>query len=498
MHRSDGGASELAARLRQEPPELDEVARARMEKRLLEALRAQETPDTRSRPNANASSTRAWRVGVGVGALGVLAAVIFLALVSESAVDEAPAPRATFHSFDGAERVRQGALGRGDRIETGPSQRVEVRVAGSLNSSTVARVDVTPRSRAHVERLTAEHMRVRLERGAVEVEFHPERRGEQTMAVETSSARVEVVGTTFRVEVDDVMGTTVRVQQGTVRVVPTGGGPARMVHAGEETTVAVSVVAANERTSPDVGAVAETFDDRSSDPVASDDERSAPSERPAAPLHSTAAPSTTARSITARSPTASSPGPEEAPIRTEAADEESGRIETQASGGVESSAGAHDDPPTTGEGNPPAVRVDHALDLRDRRFRVAERLLMEGRPERGRDHLRAITERSPRSVDRVEAWTMIAESYENEGEVIDAAEAYRRASEEGGARVDGLAALQAFARMKERARDTHGACAQYRRYLQIAPDGPNVASVRHAFERLGCRYGFTSGDGRAD
>jgi hypothetical protein len=71
------------------------------------------------------------------------------------------------------------------------------------------------------------------------VAFHPARKGEQSLSVETGSARVVVVGTRFAVEVDAQRETRVSVSEGVVRVEPRRGGPALLVRAGERLSVPV-------------------------------------------------------------------------------------------------------------------------------------------------------------------------------------------------------------------------------------------------------------------
>jgi TolA-binding protein len=76
-------------------------------------------------------------------------------------------------------------------------------------------------------------------KGRVEVAFHPERRGEQHMSIETRSARVLVVGTQFAVDVDGQGNTQVSVSEGVVQVVPRGEGETQFVRAGERIEVPI-------------------------------------------------------------------------------------------------------------------------------------------------------------------------------------------------------------------------------------------------------------------
>jgi len=104
-----------------------------------------------------------------------------------------------------------------------------------------SRIDVTPETRARFARLRAEDVRIALDAGRVDVAFHPLRRGAEHLTIETPSARVEVVGTEFTVELDAAGATTVRVSEGVVRVVPLDGTATRLVRAGMRTRVLVAV-----------------------------------------------------------------------------------------------------------------------------------------------------------------------------------------------------------------------------------------------------------------
>jgi TolA-binding protein len=102
-----------------------------------------------------------------------------------------------------------------------------------------SRVDVAPDSRVRFERMARDELRLSLIKGRVEVVFHPERKGEQHMSIETRSARVMVVGTQFSVEVDAKGNTKVSVSEGVVQVIPRNEGETRFVRAGEQVDVPV-------------------------------------------------------------------------------------------------------------------------------------------------------------------------------------------------------------------------------------------------------------------
>lgn len=205
----------LAEALREAPPALDELARARLERRIVAAASA---------PRAQRRSKKPLVIGAGA----VLAAAAAIALVWLSQGEpEAPVAHVDVHE-DGASMMR-ATVEEGSTVRTASAEEADIQVAGS-------RVRVGGDSRVRIATLSSEHLALDLLEGSVRVEFHPRERGRERMTVETPSARVEVVGTVFRVEVRDG-GTDVSVSEGVVRVVPLDGSEVRLVHAGERTHV---------------------------------------------------------------------------------------------------------------------------------------------------------------------------------------------------------------------------------------------------------------------
>jgi TolA-binding protein len=422
---SDRGSERIAEALRDEPPELDEVARARMEKRLLDGVRARETDESRPVAPRRRGPAAKWVVaGVAVAAA---AAGIGLVWAPGSEPGGSPETSASFTAFRDGESVGRGVIGEGEVVETAARERVEVRFD-------VVRVDVTPRSRVRFERVSGD-MRVRLERGAVEVEFHPERRGDRRLAVETTSARVEVVGTVFRVEVDVDGATEVAVDEGVVRVTPHGSGSPRLVRGGERTRVELTVAQ-----TASVGRSGADRDRAASETGTADDVVPATRrDREPAPEH-------------------------------DEDDEITPAEEPPASAAARIRAGAPEGP---------------ALSL-DARFELAEQLHQRGQYERARHELLAITRSPARPADRVRAWSMIADSWVRQGDPRRAAEALRRAHEAGPDTQLGHAALFDRAKILERrVGDASAARAAYSQYLQRVPNGPNAAQARAALCRLG-------------
>lgn len=226
--------------LREEPQELNEVARARMERNLVEAWRARSARSV-SFPVAKPHFSRSvWAVSLAASAaLGAILALVLLREPAEVASAPAEIP-ARFDLVIDDGSVQSGFLTEGQVLESGQHGRVEV----ALDQS---RVDVAPDSRVRFERLSRTELRLSLMKGRVEVAFHPERRGEQHMSIETRSARVLVVGTQFSVDVDGKGNTQVHVTEGVVQVVPRGEGETQFVHAGERVDVPIQAPGEVER-----------------------------------------------------------------------------------------------------------------------------------------------------------------------------------------------------------------------------------------------------------
>ena len=221
--------------LQQQPFDLDEFARARLERNLVDAWRSRGARAVAVRERQGSRrfpSSTAW-----FGSLAVSAAVGVLfgwyALRDHEVISGAP-PEVLAHFDlvidDGA--VQSGYLSEGQILESGQHGHIEV----ALDQS---RVDVAPDSRVRFERMAREELRLSLIKGRVEVAFHPAQRGKQHMSIETRSARVMVVGTQFAVDADAEGNTKVSVSEGVVQVVPRGGGETHFVRAGERVDVPV-------------------------------------------------------------------------------------------------------------------------------------------------------------------------------------------------------------------------------------------------------------------
>jgi ferric-dicitrate binding protein FerR (iron transport regulator) len=204
----------IAEALRADPPVLDDVAKARLERRLLQP-RAVRTEPIRRRGAALAIA----------GAVALAAAALLLVLGRGT---DAP-PVARFERRAVESSVERGTLEAGSTLRTAVGEEAELSVGSS-------HVRLGEDSRLQLVTLRPDHVALQLEAGRVRVAFHPVERGRERLSVETPRARVEVVGTVFEVVARDD-ATTVRVTEGTVRVVPADGSPARLVQAGQETRV---------------------------------------------------------------------------------------------------------------------------------------------------------------------------------------------------------------------------------------------------------------------
>jgi ferric-dicitrate binding protein FerR (iron transport regulator) len=213
----------LAELLREHPPVPDDLARARMEKALIERPREIAAPKKR----------KGWVPAIAAGV--ALAAALLLAFVLFG--DREPEARvARFERRPASAAVERGTLEVGSTLQTQPGELAELRVDAS-------RIRVAGASRARIAELTPERIGLELDAGSLWIAFHPREPSNngfrrERMSIETPDARVEVVGTVFRVSVS-AGRTEVTVSEGVVRVVPNHGSP-MLVHAGEHAETAPS------------------------------------------------------------------------------------------------------------------------------------------------------------------------------------------------------------------------------------------------------------------
>lgn len=479
---------QLADELREQPPVLDDVARARLEKAILQAPR-QSAP---VKPRARRPFVAGLSAGLAVAALALLGWLAFAPTPTEPEV-------ATFEAFtstrDGERPLREGAFVEGEVVTTDDDQHVRTHFAERR-----VEVEVAPSSRARFLRLGGSDLAVGLDRGSVRVSFHPERRGERTLAIETPLARVEVVGTVFEVDVD-ADGTRVRVEEGIVRVVPREGDE-RFVHAGESVRVrqtrtartdevdeALEAIAANDSgdtngsareasnealpsdpptswVEPEPGAlrtVVETWDEGSARRRRTDDESAIVVES----------------SPASESSESGEPGVGE-PTESPSIEAASGATEPGALATTSTSS-----PEVASELAPPRGTPGRALP-EDARFELAMRHLDADRFDAARHELRAIARTSSVRSHRARAWADIALTYARQGDARQATEAYRRAAQIGRGTEAGANALFALGQMRLRLGEDELARAAFREYLSAAPDGPLADRARRTLcQRLG-------------
>jgi hypothetical protein len=216
--RPESPADQLAARLRAES--VDTAALARAELRFVEAVRARE---------AKKSSPRMW-LGVGIAAACALAVAVV-----------AGGPTSLFGTGDESRTV----AGTVTPLRAGQVLDGREPVRGQLGHATL---EWRRGARGRVVGEALNDASVRLDQGELFVDFRPLRRGEEHLAIDTPSARVEVVGTAFLVRVTADGATRVEVTHGVVEVLARATGVRRRVTAGTSIDVGAVVAAASQRT----------------------------------------------------------------------------------------------------------------------------------------------------------------------------------------------------------------------------------------------------------
>ena len=179
----------------------------------------------------------AW-AAAGVAALSAL--LLSLApgpLSSERADDEARA----VHEVAGTMKETPFSAGESASIEVG-----QALTTGSRSRIIEAfgrhRLTLEPESQLHVLAWSPLDMSVHLSQGALGAEIAKAHEGER-IHIETKSADVQVLGTQFRVSVDDSGATDVKVSEGVVQLTPRGQGvgEATQVEAGSSRRVEIRV-----------------------------------------------------------------------------------------------------------------------------------------------------------------------------------------------------------------------------------------------------------------
>lgn len=416
--RSDRPCEHVAQALREAPTTLDDFARARLERNLVDAWRVRGARAVPLTHVTHVTETRrfplrgAWVLSVSLS----VAAGIVLGLATLRTRDtggevseRASSLVAHFELVidDGA--VQSGYITEGQMLESGKHGRIEVGLAQS-------RIDIAPDSRVRFERLAPSEVRLGLVTGRVEVAFHPEHKGKDRMSVETRAARVIVVGTRFEVSANAAGDTSVSVSEGVVQVVPRRGGQARYLRAGEHVEIAAEEASERDR------ALRADIEARIAEEVA----------------------------------------PEQALAEAEA---QASAVDAETSEARE-------------------VRRDDAAPAR--KLEAARELLMHGKHGAARERLQKLAKSAAPTGARVEALTLMAESFTAQGQIPNATEAYREAVRIAPRHPAGYNALFALARLLERyTEDKAAAGASYRDYLARAPSGALAPQAREALCRLG-------------
>jgi hypothetical protein len=410
-----GNAGALANRLRERRLHLDEVTRARMERTLVQAWRTHgaanvELPRARRTTTSIRVPRGTWMASLA-GAAVAGALVAFYMFAGDRSLPVAQPSGAHFELRIGDAAVQSGALTEGQVLESGKHGYIDVDLG-------TARVHMEHDTRMRFDRMTSTELVLSMQKGKVDVDFHPLHKGQQHMAIESLAARVQVVGTRFSVQVDALGDTDVRVTEGVVEVVPRSGAEVRRVAAGDETYVRVDDGDEYERAVRN--AIAQNVD-----------------------------------SLAEPTPPAAAQPPKP---------------------DMDFSADVDLDLPANDSGTAAAAR----------KLSAARRQLRLGHHVVARARLRDVAEGSVPLHLRVEALTLIAESYTAQGDIPRAAQAYERADELAPTNPAGHNARFALGRLLERyAHDGPGAAAAYRRYLERAPQGALSAQARQALCRLG-------------
>lgn len=418
----EGPSGAIANQLRELESHIDDVTRARLERRMLQAWRTHaaarvQLPARSRRPSTGVRvERRTWALSLAASALagGLLALYLGTTGARQTAV---PVGSGRFELRIGDAAMQSGPVAEGQVLESGQHGRVDVDLG-------TARVLMGFGTRLRFDHMSEHELRLSLQKGRVDVDFHPIHKGAQRMIVESIAARVTVVGTRFTVEADALGNTDVSVTEGIVEVAPRSGAEPSRVKAGEHLAV------------------------RADD--GDDAERA---------VRSAIEEQLGAVTATAQQPPAAAGAPAPAGTADMTFDLESADV-----AGLQNAA------------NQQAARS----------IAAARKLLRHAKHLQARDRLRDVADGSAATRYRVEALTLMAESFTAQGDIPRATEAYVRADQIAPHSPAGHNARFALARLLERyARDDAAAKRAYRNYLDRAPSGALASQARQALCRLG-------------
>ena len=423
---------ELVQRLRSQPMRPDDVTHRRMEARLLDALRREEilideeaVSDDETADRASAIVLARRRVispaRVGVAALAVAALAAVGLFTADRLGDDARQKPLTAD----AAAVDAGLTGSAGRVEWSPGSpagpvRQPIRPGMRLAPTDGERVTVamgpavlraSSGSLVTLDRPATTRRVVSVNRGALDVVFHPKRSRQETLTILTPSARIKVVGTVLRVAVNKAGATAVEVREGRVRVFDLLRDTSSFLGAGEGVMrVAVPRAPA-------------AVDDLETEAPVSVDGLEAESRGPAGGLESQA-PAPTDEEHPSQEAPASSP-PSELEPSIQSAREPSSELLI----GDEAGSSEGDSSELAGSLSPPSLGAwpSSLFGEVDARLVLADRLLQRGLIRRGRHTLYQVVREPAVPADRARAWLRLGQSFEATQDQPNAAEAYRRA-----------------------------------------------------------------------
>lgn len=489
--RNEARHESVAEQLREEAPRLDDLRRARLERRVLARARGAAVSQGTAPVVVEARPWASRHLGLGALALAAAALVGF---VVRGAFWPEPGAETPRFAIGSAFETREGALREGARIELarGEEGRLEIGdVSASLRDGSAIEVRSTD----------LDDVRLVLDRGVAELSFHPRERGRQHLRIATPSADVEVVGTVFTVAVD-ARGTTVSVREGTVRVTGRVDGASVLVNAGGAVTVPpvhtasweAAVPVPSSAPTPASQPVALASPDSAAARPATPSAHAAASPRPL-PVHTAFATEPPGSGTAGSGPAGSGPaGSGPAGSAARAGDSATGSVvasaaeadsapeasSTTGAGGASLVARSLGDPRAVGQGAPAAAVASESSGAEASPLTLSELTAVHPRSA-GLDSWAA---HRPSSREVAAAWHDIDElqargQFERSLELLVRLEQYAPPSDQDEALFDRARTVQEAVRRPRAAR------ALYTAYVRRFPAGRHIQEVRRRLEALG-------------